>query len=83
MVSSLCHPFLHSLRTYQDIGLAADALSENTVKEEAKHENVHQILNTLNLSMKPYMCVQKSYRLTERILSSTFFSFTRVFILIQ
>lgn len=48
-----------SLLTYQDIGLAADALSESTVKKEAKDESVHQILNRLKLSMKPYMCSEK------------------------
>ena len=31
-----------SLLTYQDIELAADALSESTVKKEAKDESVQQ-----------------------------------------
>ena len=39
--------------------LPADALSESTVKREAKDEGVHQILNRLKLSMKPYMCSEK------------------------
>ncbi|XP_022780115.1 uncharacterized protein LOC111321486 isoform X1 [Stylophora pistillata] len=48
-----------SLLTYQDIGLAADALRESTMKKEAKDESVHQILNRLKVSMKPYVCSEK------------------------
>ncbi|PFX23509.1 Retrovirus-related Pol polyprotein [Stylophora pistillata] len=47
-----------SLLTYQDIGLPSDALSESTMKE-AKDDSVHQILNGLKLTMKPYMCLEK------------------------
>lgn len=38
---------------------AADALSESTMKKEAKDESVHQILNRLKVSMKPYVCSEK------------------------
>ncbi|PFX23510.1 hypothetical protein AWC38_SpisGene11949 [Stylophora pistillata] len=48
-----------SLLTYQDIGLPSDALSESTMKKEARDDSVHQILNGLKLSMKPYMCSEK------------------------
>ena len=39
----------NSLLTYQNIELAAEALSESSVKKEVKDEDVHQILNRLTV----------------------------------
>ena len=48
-----------SLMQYQNIELAAEALSEKIVRKETHDEDVHQILNRLKLSMKSYMYSEK------------------------
>ena len=45
---------------YQNIELAADALSQDIFKEQPEeNKDVHQILNKLKFSMKPYMYSEK------------------------
>ena len=49
-----------SVLAYQNIELAADALSQDMVKEKPEENKyVHQILNELKFSMKPYMYSEK------------------------
>ena len=49
-----------SVLAYQNIELAADALSQDIFKEQPEeNKDVHQILNKLKFSMKPYMYSEK------------------------